>query len=290
MMIRIAIWTARIIPLAARRAIFSGLARLFYHLSLKHRLITVHNLVRSFPQKEENEILTIAKKSYFSFAILVAEFCDILYLNKENLSRWITIRGLDHYTAACEQKKGVLLFGAHFGNWEIGNAALSITTKPLIFVYRLLDNPFMEGLITKVRSSCGITSLDKENAMRPLIRSLKKGQTINILIDQNVAVYDGVFINFFGRPACATSGLALLAQHTGAPVLPVFTTRQPDGKYILEIGREVGIERSGERDADILSNTQKFNSIIENHICQYPEQWFWMHQRWKTKLCQRKKT
>lgn len=288
MMIKIVILTSRIIPVSVRRALLSALARLFFHFSLKHRLITVHNLMRSFPEKAEGEILTIAKKSYVSFALIVAEFCDILYLNKDNLSRWITIRGLENYTEACRQNRGILLFSAHFGNWEIGNAALAITTNPFIFVYRILDSSFLEGLITYVRSSYGNISLDKENAMRPLIRALKKGKTVNILIDQNVAVYDGVFIDFFGRPACTTSGLALLAQHTQAPVLPVFTTRQPDGKYVMDIGPEVAIVRTDNRAADVLVNTQNFNRIIEDHIRQYPEQWFWMHQKWKTKLCQKK--
>jgi len=109
-----------------------------------------------------------------------------------------------------------------------------------------------------------------------------------MLIDQNVAWYDGVFVNFFGRKACTTSGLALLALHTNAPVLPSFTRRLPDGKYILEIGPKVEIIRSGDRNNDVLINTQNFTKIIEEKISQYPEQWFWVHQRWKTKVCQAK--
>lgn len=290
MKIKITRFLFRILPLVPiRRAVAAGLARLFYYLSLKHRLITIHNLMRSFPEKSLNEILKIAKASYASFALTLVEFCDILYLNKDNLHKRIDIKGLDNYTEAGLKGKGVLLFSAHFGNWEIGNAALAITTKPFIFVYRTLDSPFLEEGITYVRASCGITSLDKGNAMRPIIRSLKKGAAINMLIDQNVAVYDGIFINFFHRPACTTAGLALLALSTGAAVLPVFTTRLPDGKYLLEIGHEVDIVRSGDREADVLCNTQHFTNIIEDHIRQYPEQWFWMHQRWKTKPCQARK-
>ena len=286
MKIKIAKIIFRIIPLPARRALAVGLAKLFYYLSLKHRLIAVHNLTRSFPEKSLNEILRIAKASYESFALILAEFSDIYYLNKGNLHKWIQIKGLNNYTEACQKGKGVLLFSAHFGNWEIGNAALAITTKPFIFVYRILDSPFLEEAITYVRASYGNTSLDKENAMRPMMRHLKNGTTINLLIDQNVAVYDGIFINFFNRPACTTSGLALLALHSGAPVLPVFTTRLPDGKYVLEIFPEVDMIHSGDRNADVLSNTQHFTKIIEDHIRKYPEQWFWVHQRWKTKLCQ----
>jgi len=262
------------------------MAKLFYHLSLKHRLIAINNLMRSFPHKSLKEIINIAKKSYLSVALVLVEFYDIPYLTKDNLNRLITVRGLDNYTKACNEGKGVLLFGAHFGNWEIGNAALAIMTRPLSFVYRILDNSLLESIITTVRASCGNTSLPKENTMRQMIRLLKQNTTISLLIDQNVAWYGGVFVDFFGRKACTTSGLALLAMHTGAPVLPFFTCRLPDGKYLLEIGGKVDIITSENREADILINTQNFTKIIEDHIRQYPEQWFWVHQRWKTKLCQ----
>lgn len=276
------------IPLSLRRCFATALTCAFYYLSRKHRLIAIHNLMRSFPEKTAGEIIKIARRSYSNFALVVAEFADIPYFNKDNLARWITIEGLKHYTEACREGKGVLLFGAHFGNWEIGNAALAITTRPFVFLYRILDSPFLENNITSVRASYGNVSLSKENAMRPVIRHLKKGATVNMLIDQNVAWYDGAFVNFFGRKACTTSGLALLAQHTEAPVLPSFTRRLPDGKYILEIGPRVEIIRTGNRDNDVLINTQNFTKIIEEKIRQAPEQWFWVHQRWKTKLCQAK--
>lgn len=284
--LKIGLWIFRVVPLAVRRAVFSGLAGLGYGLSVKHRLIVLHNLTRAFPEKSPAEIERIAKASYRSFGRVVAEFSEITRLNPDNIHKWVHIHGLEHYDEARRKGKGVLLFSGHFGNWEIGNAVLAIARKPLIFIYRILDSAFLEEAITHVRASCGNISLDKENAMRPMIRALKKGETISILIDQNVAVYDGIFVDFFGRPACTTSGLALLALHTGAPVLPVFTTRMPDGKYVMEIGAEVAIRNTGNRDADVRENTQAFTGIIEDHIRKYPEQWFWMHQRWKTKTCQ----
>ena len=274
------------IPISIRRAIAFFMARLFYHLSLKHRLIAIHNLMRSFPDKSLEEIISIAKASYLNVSLVLVEFYDIPSLNKNNIHQLITIKGLDNYSNASNEGKGVLLFGAHFGNWEIGNAALAILTRPLFFIYRILDNKFLEGIVTTVRASCGNTSLPKDKAMRQMIRLLKKDTTISLLIDQNVAWNEGVFIDFFGRKACTTSGLALLAMHTGAPVLPFFTSRLPDGKYLLEIGKKVDIKRSENRETDILMNTQNFNNILEEHIRQYPELWFWVHQRWKTRLCQ----
>jgi KDO2-lipid IV(A) lauroyltransferase len=160
----IAIFLSRIIPLPFRRAIAIGLSSLLYHLSLKHRLIAVHNVMRSFPEKTLNEILKIVKSSYASIALTMVEFFDILYLNKDNLHRWVTVKGLDHYEKACREGKGVLLFSAHFGNWEIGSAALAMMTKPLIFMVRLLDSPFLEDASTYVRGYCGNISLHKDKA------------------------------------------------------------------------------------------------------------------------------
>ena len=285
---RLIINALRHIPVSLRRSFAVFITRLFFRLSLKHRLIAIHNLTRAFPDKSQEEIIRLAKESYASAAIVVADFFDIPYLNKDNLHQWVSIEGLDNYRDADKEGRGVLLFGAHFGNWEIGNAALAIMTHPFNFIYRIFNSPLLERAITGVRASYGNISLSKDNAMRPMIRLLKKGSTINILIDQNVAWYDGVFIDFFGRDACTTSGLALLALHTKAPVLPAFTRRLPDGRYLLEIGRKVDIVSCGNRDADVLINTQNFTKIIEDQIRKYPEQWFWVHQRWKTKLSQAK--
>jgi len=283
MVVKILKILALVIPCSLRRLFIRGLARLGYYLSVRHRLIALHNLSRSFPGKNYQEIITIAKKSYTSFARIIAEFPDILYLDKNNFSKWVKIIGLDNYLAAQRKGRGVILFGAHYGNWEMGNAALALATSPFIFVYRILDNPIMEEIITGVRSSYGNISLSKKGNMRKMIGLLRQGKTINILIDQNVFFNEGVFVDFFGRKAATTSGVALLAIYTGAAVLPVFSSRVPDGRYLLEIGQKVDIIDTGNRDADVLANTQKFTMIIEEQIKKNPEQWLWLHRRWKTK-------
>jgi len=284
--LRTVILLCRIIPLSLRKIIVKGLTGLACHLLFKHRLIAIHNLIRSFPEKSLNEIQRMLKASCASFALVIAEFPDILYMNQDNLRHWVSVRGLRHYEKACREGKGVLLFSAHFGNWEIGNAALAILSKPPVFMARFMDSPFLEEGCTFVRATLGIGNLHKENAMRPTLRLLKNGEAVSLLIDQNVAAYEGVFVDFFGRPACTTTGIALLAAHTGAAVLPVFTTRMPDGRYLTEIGSQVETVNTGNRDRDVLVNTQNYTRIIEEHVRKYPEQWFWLHQRWKTKLCQ----
>lgn len=269
-----------------KRAFAVGFSRMGYYLLHKHKLIALHNLSRAFPEKSTDELLRIIKDSYASFAMLFVEFLGITRLNRENLHRRAAVRGLEHYEKACREGRGVLLFTAHFGNWEIGNAVLAILSRPPYFMARKLDSPFLEEISTSTRTMLGIGNLHKANAMRMLLPLLRKGEPVILLIDQNVAVKEGVFINFFGRPACATTGVALMALHTGAAVLPIFTTRMPDGLYLTEIGPNVETVKTGNRDEDVFRNTQNYNTIIEDHVRKYPGQWLWLHQRWKTKPCQ----
>ena len=276
----------RIFPLFIKRFIAVSASRAAYYLLPKHKLIALHNLTRSFPEKSLTENLQIIKDTYASFALTFIEFLQILYLNRNNLETRVSVKGLEHYEKACREGKGVLLFTAHFGNWEMGNAALAILSKPPIFMARTLDSPFLEEITTSVRSRLGIGNIHKKNVMSSILSQLRKGEVLKLLIDQNAAAREGVFVNFFGRPACATTGIALMAIHTGAAVLPVFTTRMPDGRYLTEIGPRVDTVNTGNRDQDVLQNTQNYNTIIENHVRKYPGQWLWLHQRWKTKLVQ----
>jgi KDO2-lipid IV(A) lauroyltransferase len=284
--IRIAKIIARMVPLCFRRFAATRLAAVGFQASLKHRLIAFHNLMRAFPEKTTEEIVAIAKASYQSFSLVFAEFPEIIHLNKDNLDRWVSVTGLEHYEAALREGRGVLLITAHFGNWEFGCAALAILSRPPIFMARVLDSDFLEEGSTYVRSLHGVGIIHKDKAMRPMLRLLKNGEAVKLLIDQNVAAYEGVFVNFFGRPACTTAGVALMAMHSGAAVLPIFTTRMPDGRYLTEIKPKVETVITGDRDRDVQINTQNYARILEDHIRKYPDQWLWVHQRWKTKRCQ----
>ena len=274
------------IPLSLRRGLFIGLSTLFYHLVSRQRMIALYNLRRAFPEKSDEEITKIALGVYRNMAIVAAEFFDLPELTKEKLGKIMEVEGLENCEKALAKGRGVLLFGAHFGNWELEAVAVSLLVKPAVVIYRLLDSPLLETLVSRVRSATGNLPIPKENSMRLMLRTLKKNGIIGILIDQNTAWYEGVFVNYFNRPVCTTNGIALLALHSGAPVLPAYLIRLPDGRYRLVFEPEMEIIDTGNREKDVIANTQLFTNVIEKTVRRYPEQWLWVHQRWKTQLCQ----
>ena len=285
-LIKVIVRCFSLIPLWLRKGFFIGLWRLFYHFSPRQRFIALFNLRRAFPDKSMAEIIRIAKGAYRNLAIVCAEFFDLPQMDRSRLTRLLEIDGLEHSRRALEKEKGLLLFGAHFGNWELMAVAGSLLISPGIAIYRPLDNAFIDRIVSYVRSSTGNTPVPKKRAMLQMIRCLGRNGTVGVLIDQNVSWKEGVFVDFFGRPACTTDGFAQMALRGETPVLPAFMVRKPDGKYRLIIGEEVNMIRTGDWDADVKANTQQFTRIIEDMIRQYPDQWLWLHQRWKTKVHQ----
>jgi KDO2-lipid IV(A) lauroyltransferase len=273
----------RIIPVGFRRTLFCILSLAYYHIAPRRRLITLHNLTKVFPDKNLDEIQRIAKGAYRNIAIMAAEFADLPFWTKENIGNILDVEGLEYCVAALEKNRRLLMFGAHFGNWELGVIAASLLLKPLVLIYRPLANSVLENLVTWVRLSTGNRAVAKNSAMWPMVRVLRQNGIIGLLIDQNVASYEGVFVDYFGIEACTTNGLAHLALLTGAPVIPAFMVRQDDNRYRFIFGPEVDLIRTEDSEKDVVENTSIFTAIIEDMVRQYPDQWLWLHERWKGK-------
>ena len=279
----------RSIPLVVRKAIFLTVFFLFYHLGTKNRLIALYNLRRSFPEKDTKEIVRIARGVYRHFAIVAAEFFDLPSLNRENIHKWVDVEGLENFQEADAKGKGMLSIVAHFGNWELMTIAGPIYLKPFYIVYRPLDNPVIDNMVEYVRTMQGNFLIPKGGSGKKIAELLKENHLIAILSDQNVAASEGVFVDFFGRPACSGVGLAVMAMRSGAPILPAFMARQKSGKYKLILKPTIEAVCTDNYEADLVVNTQRFTKIVEEVVREYPEQWFWFHQRWKTKPWQKKK-
>jgi KDO2-lipid IV(A) lauroyltransferase len=179
--------------------------------------------------------------------------------------------------------KGLLVLASHFGNWEIMALAFSLKYRPINLVVRPLDNLFLDTLIESVRARGGNQIIAKKGSLRKILHLLEQGEPVAMLIDQNVSRYEGVFVPFFKEIACTNKALSTLALRTDAPVIPAYNVRQQDGSYRVVIGPEVVLVRSGNTTRDIEENTARFNRVIESYVRRYPEQWFWVHRRWKTR-------
>jgi len=279
----------RYVPLPIRKLFFKFLLILFYHAAAKHRLIALHNLRCAFPEKGMKELIEIAKGVYRNIAITAAEFFSLPSITRENVHEWVDLEGLEHFETGIAHGKGLLTIIAHFGNWELMPVTAPLFLKflkPSDIVYRPLDSPVFDNMVEYVRTINGNVMIPKGGTGKRIMELLKQNHTIGILSDQNVSAREGVFVDFFGRPACTGAGLAVLALRSGAPVLPMFMARQKSGKYKFILKPLVEISRTGDYEADLLENTQRFTKVVEEVVREYPDQWFWIHQRWKTKKCQ----
>lgn len=273
-----------LLPLSAALKVGAALGRLLYLVDRRHRCITLDNLKLALGQEmSAAELRQIALACYANLGRSVAEFCHMPSVNKENLSQWVSYEGLENLTSAYERGKGVIFITAHFGNWELMAYAQSLIGYPSSILVRPLDNKYLDKVVNKYRSRGGNKLIPKKNATKDVLRCLNSGQMLGVLIDQNVSIGDRVFVDFFNHPASTLTAPAILALRTGAAIIPAFIIRQPDGRHKIVYEPEIELQKSGNRQQDIQVNMQRFTKAIEKYVHRYPEQWFWMHRRWKTK-------
>ncbi len=254
-----------------------------YRLARRHRKTAEENIRRSFKEKiTEEEVRIITTGTFINLALNFLEFMRLPWLKARDLKGYVDIEGVEHLEAAHAEGRGAIICTAHFGNWELLGATLGLIGFPLEVVVRNPDHPVFDSFVAWVRTSSGNRSVHKSNAMRRLLRALKDNGTAGILLDQNVTRSEGVFIDFFGLTACTNKGPALLAVASGTRVLPTFIIR--DGlRHRLVISEPLKLVDTGNRESDAVENTTIMTRAIEEKIAEYPEQWFWVHRRWKTR-------
>ncbi len=262
----------------------NGLGRFWHRLDRRHRRIAERNLDLAFGDELSREAKeAICLNTFIHLACVCLELPLLFRLNNDNLDRYITFSGTEHLFPILEKGKGILVMASHFGNWELMALAISMRYRPYYVVMRPLDNRRLDDWVVRMRTRGGNQPLTKADSARLIIRLLRRGEAVALLIDQNVDWYEGVFVPFFKEIACTTKALATLALRTDSLVLSAYNYREPDGRYHTVFQPEVELIRSGDRAADIERNTAHFNKIIEGYVREHPEQWFWLHQRWKTR-------
>jgi KDO2-lipid IV(A) lauroyltransferase len=276
--------TLRWLPRPVARAIGRGVAIAFYWLHPRLRRVGMRNLELALPEKSLAERERILKNVYLSLGRLLAEIPKFPAYTLENVDRIAVYDGLENYLTARDRGKGVLFMTAHLGGWEIGSFVHSMHGHWLNIVVRDLDNPLLNRWIRDLRTLHGNKTYDKDDYARGLLSAMKRGETVGVLMDTNMTPPQGVFVNYFGLPACTAGGVARVAMRTGAAVLPAFTIwDEALGKYRIRFEPAIPTVCTGDEDADAIANTQNYTAAIERAVRANPEQWLWVHRRWKTR-------
>ena len=264
-LVRILTWTC-----------YLGLARL--------RRVGERNLQLAMPELASNTRKRILRHVFRNLGWQLVEFCRMPRYTRANTRNWIRTEGLERYLAAQARGKGVLILTGHLGAWELSSFYHSLMGHPMGMVIRRLDNRVLDEYVNSIRCLHGNRVLHKDDFARGLLTAMRAGDPVGILMDTNMTPPQGVFVKFFGIPACTASGLARVALKTGAPVLPGFCLwEESEHQYVLHFGPEITVTHTGNHDADILALTQQCNDVLESWIRRYPDQWLWIHRRWKTR-------
>jgi KDO2-lipid IV(A) lauroyltransferase len=239
------------------------------------RRVGYSNLEMALPQADRRVVIDGV---FASIARILVAFSRFPQLNKNNISDWIRYEGFEHFEEALRRGRGVLFATAHMGNWELSAFAHSLMAQPMNVVVRPLDNRHIDEIVETYRALSGNKLIQKKDAARSILKALAQNEAVGILIDQNSSLDQGVFVDFFGIPACANVAFAKIAARSGAAVIPGFALwSEAERKYILRFYPIV------EMTGDATLDTAAIQKQLETVIRQYPDQWLWIHRRWKTR-------
>jgi Kdo2-lipid IVA lauroyltransferase/acyltransferase len=274
----------RLLPRSLARAVGAAIAAAAFHGLGRLRKVGIRNLELAFPEKTASDREAILRLVYRNLGYLLAEFCKMPGYTAEGASGFIRYEGLENFVRARGRGKGVLVLTGHLGAWELSSFYHSLMGMPMGVVIRRLDNSLVDDFVNRIRCLHGNRVIHKNDFARGLIASMRAGETVGILMDTNMTPPQGVFVPFFGVAACTASGMARIAAKTGAAVVPGFLLwEKSERRYVLRFGEELEVVHTGDAEQDALANTAGFTAAIEGYVRRYPDQWLWMHRRWKTR-------
>jgi KDO2-lipid IV(A) lauroyltransferase len=273
-----------LLPRPAARFVGAGFAAVAYRLRTPLRKAAQTNLQIAFPELGEKKRDEIIRRMVRQVGWMAAEFSQLPKYSRENIEKVVVIDGFENFDAAKRRGKGVLFLTGHMSAWELSSFAHALYGYPLHFLVRPVSNRRVDALVNRYRCLSGNRPIDKNKSARAILKVLGEAGTVGILMDHNTSLDEGVFVNFFGVPASTSSGLARLALRTDAAVVPGFLLWDASRrKYRLRFEPAVELSRTGNEEADVRENTQRFTRVIEDFIREHPDQWLWVHKRWKTR-------
>lgn len=268
----------RALPLGMANSLAAGATRWLDRLMPRLRRTALENLSFAYPDLTKAQLREMADGVFRSVARMLVTLARFPDMNHGNIHGWIYYEGLENYLAAKAKGKGILVATAHLGNWELSAFAHALMTEPMSVMVRPLDNPYIDKLVEKRRVLSGNRLIEKKDAARAVLKALRDNEAVGVLIDQNTSAAEGIFIPFFGRLACASPAFVKLAQHSGAAVIPGYAVwERENNRYRLIFEPEIPMTGDVEEDLRAVHNA------VEKAIRQNPDQWLWIHRRWKTR-------
>jgi KDO2-lipid IV(A) lauroyltransferase len=273
-----------LLPRGAAIFVSKLLARFISIVHRKLRQTGYRNLEMAMPELTQKEREKILAGVFDNLGRLLGECSQFLKITRESIREVVVYEGFENYAQAAAKGRGVLMLTGHVGAWELCAFAHGVYGHPLSFLARPLDNPLLETLIGRYRALSQNTPIDKNQSVRKVLRTLRQGKDVGLLIDANTLASEGVFCDFFGIPACSTTGLAVFALRSDAPVVPGFLLwDEKQRKHVLKFAPEIPLVKTGDFKEEVAINTARFTKAIEDCVRQSPEQWLWIHRRWRTR-------
>jgi Kdo2-lipid IVA lauroyltransferase/acyltransferase len=273
-----------VLPRPLARSFASGMMRIFYALLPRLRKTAEVNLRIAFPEWNDSRRKKVIRGMLRNLGWMAAEFVRLPKYTKENIEEIVVLDGHENFLGGQRRGKGVLYLTGHIGAWELSSFAHALYGFPLHYMARRIDNPRIDALVNSYRCLPGNRPIFKNESARVMLKVLKEAGTVGILADQNTMPGEAVFVDFFGKQASTTTGIARVALHTDAAVVPGYAVWDDSlAKYRLRFEPPVELIRTGDMERDVVQNTQKFTKVIEDIIRKYPDQWVWVHGRWNTR-------
>lgn len=254
--------------------------RLAYILAGKEREKTIRHLTWAFAEKSEHEVKILARQVFQNLSTMVADAIRIPCILNSGIDRLVVCKDVERIERSYANGKGVIFLTGHFCNWELLGAWLAYKGYKLKVVGRQAYDPRLDKIVVETRNKAGYTNIARGKGTREIVRSLRQNYGIGMLIDQDTNV-DGVFVNFFNRPAHTAVGPVVLAHKLGSLIIPIFIRLKKDLTYQISVGKPLELEWTDDLQHDLVMNIQKCSDVYEDIIRRYPEYWVWMHERWK---------
>ncbi len=258
-----------------------GLGSLAYLLGIR-RGIALDNLARAFPEKSHRERRRIARAAYRSAGAGMLGLLAVPRIPAADIDRLVEYQGWELVDRLLAEGRGLVVASAHLGSWEMLAAAYARRGAPVSLVTRVLKGGINRALVN-VRAQTGLKEIAPRGALRAGVAALKRGEMVVNLIDQNMLPKRGVFVDFFGHAASTTPAPALMSRRAGAPVVVILAVNLPDGRIRACVEGPFPVPSSGRIGTDVRAHTQALTEVVERYVRQYPEQWLWLHRRWKTR-------